>query len=530
MNTINNPILPGFHPDPSMIRVGDDYYLATSTFEWFPGVALFHSRDLANWKPIGHVLTRQSQLDLIGIGDSAGLWAPSLSFDGKQFYMVVCHVRTRTNPFKDMRVVLYTADKIDGPWSDAIDLGGSGFDPSIFHDPDTGKKFLLNIQWDFRAGQPRFAGIVIKEYDPIQKQLVGELKTILTKPVLIEGPNLYKINGWYYLMCAEGGTGWNHGISVARSRNLEGPYELDPQPLLITSRHNPANVLQKAGHGEIVQTQAREWYLSHLAARPLYPDRRAPLCRETCIQKVQWTSDGWLRLAHGGTDPLVQVPAPKDLPSHPWPIDNPRDDFDAPTLSPHWQSLRVPVDASWASLSDRSGHLRLRGRESLHSLFEQSLLARRIESFTTTIETKVEFSPTHFTQSAGLVIYYDTRQHYYLRITYDERIGSRVLGLVQTDDGNYSELTHTQLSINNWPTAIYLRAVINHEKLQFYASPDARSWQPIGSNLDMTKLSDDYGTGLRFTGSMAGICCQDLNEFKALAWFDYFEIKRDAVL
>src|SRR4051812_32864658 len=204
---IHNPVLPGFHPDPSVIRVGDDYYLATSTFEWFPGVALFHSRDLAHWRPLGHALTRRSQLDLAGVGDSAGPWAPSLSHDGERFYLVVCHVRTRTNPFKDMRVLLYTADRIDGPWSDPTFLGGSGFDPSLFHDAGTGRKWLANIQWDFRAGQQRFAGIVLREYDAEWRQLIGEQRTILTKPHLLEGPNLYHRDGWYYLMCAEGGTG-----------------------------------------------------------------------------------------------------------------------------------------------------------------------------------------------------------------------------------------------------------------------------------------------------------------------------------
>lgn len=522
---IHNPILPGFHPDPSLIRVGDDYYLATSTFEWFPGVALFHSRDLKHWRAIGHVMTRRSQLDLLGVGDSAGLWAPSLSFDGDRFYLVVCHVRTRTNPMKDMRVLLCTAENIEGPWTDPIVLGGSGFDPSLFHDPDTGRKWLANIQWDFRPGQPRFAGIVLQEYDARQKKLIGELKTILTKPVLLEGPNIYKKDGWYYLTSAEGGTGWNHSISVARSRDITGHYEVDPQRFLLTSRKSPGCVLQKAGHGEIVQTQHGEWYLAHLASRPLYPERRSILGRETCLQKVVWNSDGWLRLAQGGHEPAEKVPAPIGLPLHPWCGVFARDDFDQPTLSPHWQSLRVPIDASWATLAARKGWLRLRGRESIHSLFEQSLIARRIESFHCIAETKIDFSPGHFTQCAGLVVYYDARQHYYLRITYDERIRSRVAGIVQTDDGVYSELVTSQIQIDAWPNTIYLRAQIDHERLQFLVSSDGEEWNTIGGILDMTKLSDDYGSTLRFTGPMAGLCCQDLNRASAVADFDYFRLE-----
>ncbi len=523
--TIQNPILPGFHPDPSIVRIGDDYYLATSTFEWFPGVALFHSRDLSHWRSIGHALNRRSQLDMVGVADSAGLWAPSLSHDGERFYLVVCHVRTRTGPFKDMRVLLFTADHIEGPWSEPSVIGASGFDPSLFHDQTTGRKWLANIQWDYREGMPRFAGIVLQEYDAGQQKLVGEMRTILTKEHLLEGPNLYYKDGWYYLMCAEGGTGWNHGISMARSRKVTGPYELDPQPLLLTTRQSPGNPLQKAGHGEIVQTQAGEWYMVHLAGRPIFPDRRCLLGRETCLQKMSWSDDGWLRLAHGGHEPLLEVPAPAGIEPQWVSKESKCDDFESSVLSPHWQSLRTPADESWASLTARQGWLRLYGRESMHSVFEQSLLAKRIESHQCTIETALDFSPTHFTQSAGLAIYYDTRQFYYLRVTYDERVGSRVVGITQTDNGVYSELAGSQLELGGWHGAVHLRAVINYDKLLFFASPDGKAWHAIGGVLDQSKLSDDYGTTLRFTGPMAALACQDLNRGGASADFDFFTVE-----
>jgi xylan 1,4-beta-xylosidase len=522
--SIRNPILPGFHPDPSIVRVSDDYYVATSTFEWFPGVALFHSRDLAHWRPIGHALTRRAQLDLPGVGDSAGPWAPSLSHDGERFYLVVCQVRTRTGPFKDMRVMLYTADRIEGPWDDGVFLGGSGFDPSLFHDPTTGRKWLANIQWDYRSGVPtRFAGIVLQQYDPARRRLVGELKTVLAKPQLCEGPNLYWRDGWYYLMLAEGGTGWNHGISMARSRDLLGAYELDPQPLVLTSRASPGNALQKAGHGELVETPAGETYLVHLAAsRVAYPDRRSLLGRETCLQKVAWSPDGWLRLAHGGTDPLVDVPAPASLARHPWPPEPARDAFDGDRLSPHWQSLRAPVEPSWCEL--RGGSLRLRGRESIASLFEQSLVARRIESTRCVATTKLAFAPTHFTQSAGLIVYYDTRQHAYLRVTRHESLG-RIVELVQTDDGVYSEMHATRLAIPGWDDAVYLRATVEEASLRFAASRDGEAWHDVGGPLDFSRIGDDYGSTLRFTGPMVGVCCQDLNEAAVVAEFEFFELR-----
>jgi xylan 1,4-beta-xylosidase len=517
---IQNPILRGFNPDPSILRVGEDYYIATSTFEWFPAVQIHHSRDLVHWRLIGHAMTQRSQLDLRGVPDSAGGWAPSLSFHDGLFYLIYTIVRTRTGPFKDVHNYLITAKEIGGPWSEPVFLNSSGFDPSLFHGDD-GRKWLVNMQWDFRKGHPRFAGIVLQEYDAKKQAMVGPVQTILQKPHLIEGPNLYKINGYYYLMLAEGGTGWNHGISMARAKTITGPYEPDPQPLMLTSRKNPGLLLKKAGHGELVQTPGGEWYLAHLCSRPLYPEHRCVLGRETALQRCVWSADGWLRLEGGGTDPQVEVAPPRGVVEQPWPAEASRDDFDGTALGPQWTSLREPVEASWAALGERAGWLRLRGRESLHSLFEQSLVAKRMTSFHMCSETCVDFSPTHFSQSAGLICWYDTRTHFYLRITHDETRG-KVLGIVLTDDGNYDELSDVRV-INDW-TRCYLRAEIHEERLRFYVSPDGQGWNAIGPVLDASKLSDDYGQGLHFTGAFVGICAQDLNGTKAVADFDYFEI------
>jgi xylan 1,4-beta-xylosidase len=521
---IKNPVLRGFNPDPSIVRVGEDYYIATSTFEWFPGVQLHHSRDLVHWRLIGHALTRTSQLDLRGDDDSGGVWAPSLSHADGQFWLIYTNVRTcgMARPFKDVEIFLTTAPDILGPWSEPTKLNSIGFDPSLFHDDD-GRKWLVNMIWDFRKDRHRFGGIVVQEYDPRTRQLIGPMTNVLAKPVLTEGPNLYKRNGWYFLMLAEGGTSWNHGISMARAKSVLGPYELDPQSAVLTARDDPSLALQKAGHGELVQTPQGEWYLAHLASRPLDVGlaRRCMLGRETCLQKVMWSADGWLRLAQGGTRPQIDVPAPIGIAAHPWPPLLACDDFGAARLDVNWSSLRVPLDKSWASLRERPGWLRLRGRQSLHSIFEQSLVAQRLAAFRATIETRVEFSPTHYTQMAGLICWYDTRMHYYLRITHDERLG-KILGIVLTDDGAYDELTENQVTIADWP-ACFLRAEIDHEKLQFSASRDATTWQSIGPVLDASKLSDDYGQGLHFTGAMVGLCAQDLNGTHTPADFDYFQ-------
>ncbi|MBQ4510962.1 MAG: glycoside hydrolase family 43 protein, partial [Clostridia bacterium] len=239
MLTQQNPVLTGFHPDPCILRVNEDYFLATSTFQWFPGVQLYHSKDLVNWQEIKSPLNRLSQLDMHGNPNSGGIWAPCLSYNNGTYYLIYTNVKNFHGIFKDTHNYLVTTtDIFSGNWSEPIYLNSSGFDPSLFHDDD-GKKYLLNMRWDHRVEFHDFAGILIQEYSEKEKKLIGEPKTIFkgTPIGATEAPHLYKINGYYYLMVAEGGTMYNHGIRMARSKNIMGPYEADPQPLL-TTRNN----------------------------------------------------------------------------------------------------------------------------------------------------------------------------------------------------------------------------------------------------------------------------------------------------
>ena len=510
---IPNPILPGFHPDPSIIRVGADYYIATSTFEWFPGVALFHSRDLQNWRPIGHALTRRSQMDLTAVPDSGGIWAPSLSHHDGRFWLVYTNMRTRTGPYKDMVNRLVTAEAIEGPWSDPIDLNSRGFDPSLFHD-DNGRKWLVQILWDHRKNHPSFAGITVQEYDPAARALCGKPVNIFSKDLLIEGPNLYKRNGWYYLLLAEGGTSWNHAVSLVRSRCLTGPYEADPEGVVLTSSGRPELALQKAGHGELVETPAGEWFLVHLASRPLTTPQgpRCPLGRETCLQNVVWSDAGWLRLATGGTAPAITIMGPRH---HPVPAGSPAAEFPSFT-GPEWCSLRGPTK-SWADFQSRPGWLRLRGQESMASLHNQSLLARRVTSTEFFAWVQMDFLPASFLQMAGLICYYDTKTHYYLRITRNE--GGRILGVVTMEDGGYSELGDLPIPEDG---EIRLGVEWRQTRIQFnYSCADTR-WRTVGPPLDASILSDDFGTGLHFTGAFLGVCTQDFDTHSATADFTAF--------
>ena len=521
MRFIENPILRGFNPDPSIIRIEADYYIATSTFEWFPGVQIHHSRDLVNWRLVTRPLNRVSQLDLKGCGSSSGVWAPCLTYDKGTFYLVYTDVKTVYTNSKDTHNYLVTTEDILGDWSEPIYLHSYGFDPSLFHDDD-GRKWLVSIIWDHRKGKNRFGGIIIQEYSHEKKKLIGPVRKIFEYDGLVEGPHIYKRNGYYYLIMAEGGTGTKHAELVARSRFLMGPYEVDPHGLMLTSKFDPTLPLQKAGHADIVETQTGEWYMVHLCGRPIPSLGRYTLGRETCIQKIKWTEDGWLRLESGGNQPQVMVPAP-NLPEYKFKEEPIRDDFDSTELNIHFQSLRVPLGEDSLSLTERPGYLRLKGRESLSSKDNQSLIARRQQAFCYTAQTCVEFEPDNFKQMAGLVCLYDTENYYYLYITYDENIG-KCIGVATCNNNHYDEPIEKKVCIQGWPRC-YLRVEVNYDRLQFFYSSDEKSWHAIGPVLDASTLSDEYCREGWFTGAFVGLCCQDLSGMRKHADFDYFEYR-----
>lgn len=539
---IQNPVLSGFHPDPSILRVEDDYYIATSTFEWFPGVQINHSKDLVYWDLLGYPLTRVSQLNMIGEEDSCGVWAPCLSYDKGRFYLIYTDVKSFIGSFKDTHNYLVTAEDIHGPWSEPIYLNSSGFDPSLFHDRD-GRKYLVNMVMDHRSySASKFAGIVLQEYSEAERKLVGPKKVIFKGSHLgvTEGPHLYWKDGYYYLMTAEGGTGYHHAVTVARSRNIDGPYEVAPNTPMLTSRYFPTHELQKAGHGSMVETPDHQWYLAHLCSRPVGQERRCILGRETAIQKVKWVED-WPVLEDGTCLPQMEVAAPmagnqknnteegkvrdgveaKEIDmSGPWFYE----DFDGDTWSLHLQSLRIPLDDR-ASLTDRPGWLRLYGAESLNSHFTQSLLGCRQQSFYMEAETKVEFQPENFKQMAGLAYYYNTQCYYYLHITWDDQFG-RILSIIKNDLGKGSHPIGMGVSIPE-KGPVWLKLTTRKETAQFSYALDGENYREIGEPLDATILSDDYfdqtGHGM-FTGAFVAICCQDTSGERKAADFDWIRV------
>ena len=537
---IKNPILPGFNPDPSIVRVEDDFYIAVSTFEWYPGVQIHHSRDLKNWRLAARPLNRAALLDMRGNPDSGGIWAPCLSWHDGLFYLVYTDVKRLDPSIKDAHNYLTTCATVDGVWSDPVYLNGSGFDASLFHDED-GRKWLVNMVWDVRHERNHFGGIYLQEYCPRQKKLIGDVVNIFkgTDLGLTEAPHLYRKNGWYYLVTAEGGTGYTHAMTVARSRNLTGPYEVDPQGYLLTAKDHPELPLQRAGHGSLVDTPAGETYLVHLCGRPLESIRRCPLGRETGLQKTQWTEDGWLRLqgATGDGLPSLFVEAP-DIAEQPWPEPVTCHEFDEAGLPSEFQWLRTPEPESFMSLSERPGFLRLKGKSSLGNWFAQALVARRQEAFCFSAETKVEFDPLNFQQRAGLVCYYNAHKYHYLYISVDEQ-GRRYIDIASCLGDASGKATYL-LSESRGDSAdddigidlprhgpVWLRCDVAYAKLTFSFSVDGRDWQTVPVECDYSLISDEAGKGegASFTGAFVGMCCQDISGTDLPADFDYFYYK-----
>lgn len=557
MEMIQNPILRGFHPDPSIIRVGEDYYIATSTFEWWPGVRLHHSRDLMHWELIGYPLTRISQLDLRGVGPSQGIWAPCLTYHDGIFYLVYTVVKAFYCNMYDTENYLVTATDIRGPWSEPVALSNFGFDPSLFHDDD-GRKYVVSMVTDHRVPKKYAGRLVLQEFDAEHGCLTGPVKDIYQgKSIFLEGPHIFKRNGWYYLFCADTGTGEGHGQTILRSRDVWGPYEmykpnLDPLRKdgeaysILTSRNHEDIPIQKAGHCDLVETQDGEWYAVHLCGRaanernPLDAPRfggvrRYMIGRETAIQKMRWTDDDWLELAAGGNQPETYVEIPQFVKENMERVTEANtqeevsgtsafvcDNFDSEELNLDYQSLRIPMDEHYISLTARKGWLRMYGRSGLASHFSQTLIARRMTEYHMTASACVDFEPEVFKQMAGLILMYDTYNYLYLHISHDEDVGKCVT-LLKAENRQYQYLSD-YIPVDAGKD-MELSLKIDGTMVQFSFGYRGEEMTPIGPKINASFLSDEACQEGWFTGTMIGICCQDLTGFGHYADFDWFQVK-----
>jgi xylan 1,4-beta-xylosidase len=525
---IHNPVLCGSHPDPSIVRVGPDYYLATSTFEWYPGVLLHHSRDLVRWRSLGGALDDARLLDLSGCPDSGGVWAPNLSFADGVFHLVYSNVSSYAGGFTDCPTYVVTAATIGGPWSTPVLLHARGFDASLFHDGR--RSWLVNLVHDWRPGRGGSAGLEATLYDRASRRLVGEPVPLGLPATVgwIEGPNLYRRGDWYYLLTADGGTGYEHQVTVWRARELTGAYGRDPRGALITAKHRPDLPLQKAGHGSLVQTPTGHWYLAYLVARPHGLRGSCILGRETALAPVEWSGDGWPRVL-GGL-PALRTPAPGPstalTPAFER-VDDPggvgTDGFDEPVLGPHWSTLRRPQTPDWLSLTERRSHLRVHGGRSPQSLVGPSLVARRLTAAHCAFETTIDYRPQAFQHLAGITAYYNTRNWHFLYLTADDA-GTLALRLATRDRG---VLTVHGLPAASLAQPMRLGLDIDGAELAFRFHTGSR-WQAFGPILDATILSDEHAVELDadeirvlgFTGAFVGMWVWDLTGHGHHADFD----------
>lgn len=505
-----NPILKGFYPDPSITSVGNDHYLVTSTFSYFPGIPVFHSRDLVSWTQIGNAIDRPGQLDFGRLGMSRGVFAPSIEEHRGTFYILNTCVDCGGN-------FVITARNPAGPWSDPIWLPEieGGIDPSLFFDED-GKAWVLNNGPP--EGQPLYEGhraIWIQEFDPSARKMIGPRTMLVNggvdisqKPIWIEGPHIIRKDGWYYLIAAEGGTAEGHSQVVLRSRSVTGPYAAYPGNPILTQRDLPRDrpfPITSAGHADLVETSNGEWWATFLAVRP-YAGDFYNTGRETFLLPVSWEG-GWPRITGPGDAIPYVHPRPK-LPPQPAPAVpttgafTVREEFDAPVLPPHWLMMRNPAQ-SWHQL--HAGSLWLRARPvGLGDMGNPSFLGRRQQHSHASASTLVHYVPAREGDEAGLAAIQNDDFWYLLAISRDA--SGPVLKLRRRagaqEDPAGAILASVPLDLP--PGApLYLKIVARGAEYDFLYATQPERWLPMRRGEDGTILSTKAAGG--FVGALFGV-------------------------
>lgn len=509
-NEFVNPILAGFYPDPSITRVGDDYYLVNSTFVYFPGIPVHHSRDLVNWTQIGNVISRPSQLKFDTLGISRGVFAPSISHHDSTFYVLNTCVDCGGNFY-------VTATNPAGPWSEPTWLPEiDGIDPSFFFDDD-GKAYIMNNGPP--VGPPQYDGhraIWIQEFDLSARKLVGPRTMLVnggvdfsTKPIWIEGPHILRKDGHYYLTAAEGGTAEGHSQVVLRSDKVLGPYVPFKGNPILTQRNLGAREfpITSAGHAELVQTPAGDWWSIFLATRP-YTGDMYNIGRETFLLPVQWV-DGWpIILAAGEKIPyLLARPSLAPTPSPAVPTHGDftlRDEFSDTTLAPYWNMIRTPTD-KWYDFASTPGWLTLKARDADITRYRQpSFIGRRQQHLNASASTMMRYKPTKPGDKAGLLAFQNDDYNYFLAVTLAN--GKAVVRLEQKN-GQQTLAAPAVLAFaaldGGWDGSIYLRIVARNGLYDFYYGIEAEKWTLLKADVDGTILSTKVARG--FVGTMFGV-------------------------
>lgn len=532
-DTFKNPIFPGFYPDPGIIRVGEDYYLVHSTFSYFPGVPIFHSKDLVNWRQLGHILDRPEQLDLDGLGVSRGIFAPTINHHEGIFYMVTTLIDNGGN-------FVVTATDPAGPWSNPVWLPQvNGIDPSLFFDDDDKAYIIYNS--DAPGNEPLYEGhrtIRMYEFDAENLRTVGDEYLLVNagvdireQPVWIEGPHIYKKDGYYYLMAAEGGTSVNHREVIFRSRQVTGGYEPYEGNPILTQKHLPVDrehPVSATGHADLVETPNGEWWAVFLATRPYDEQDHYNTGRETFLAPVRWV-DGWpiINPDHEKVQYSYERPDLPEVKVGQFPLNGnfvSRDNFDADTLPPYWISLRAPA-AEWSSLDRPPGSLSLNLRpETLSEKRNPSFLARRQQHINGSASTLMDFTPGGTNEFAGLVAFQNEEHYYALGKTLQspDQAVVQLLKAGPADEGT-EVIAEKRLSRNEARKALRLKVEFRAGSYSFYYATGKEDWKPLQENVDGTYLSTREAGG--FVGTTLGMYAtsrERASDRKAtFEWFQY---------
>ncbi|AYV49411.1 glycoside hydrolase 43 family protein [Caulobacter flavus] len=505
-----NPILKGFYPDPSVTRAGEDYYLVNSTFAWFPGIPVFHSKDLVNWTQIGNAIDRPGQLDFKRLAMSRAVFAPAITEHAGVFYILNTCVDCGGN-------FLVTARDPKGPWSDPVWLPQiDGIDTSLFFDDD-GRGWIVNNGPP--AGPSRYDGhraISIQEYDPKAMTMVGPRSVLVdggvdasARPIWIEGPHILKVDGRYYLTAAEGGTAEGHSQVVLRSDKVTGPYAPYAGNPILTQRDLPrdrAHPITSAGHADLVRTQSGEWWATFLAVRP-YGDDTYNTGRETFLLPVAW-KDGWPVILPPKTAIPLSAERP-NLPAGPAPkvpttgAFTVRETFDGQALGLDWMTMRIPA-GRWWDLKD--GALVLKARPDRLGGFEQpSIWARRQQHLDASAETTVRFAPKGGGDRAGIVALQNDAFFYALTVAGGEDGRSEVrLEKRAGDKDPVDGVVVARASLaGSAGGPVRLKITARGGRYDFAYAGDDGAWKSLAADQDGTILSTKVAGG--FVGTMLGL-------------------------
>jgi Beta-xylosidase len=506
--TFQNPILSGFNPDPSICKVGDDYYLVTSSFVWFPGIPIYHSKDLVNWELIGHGITRPGQVNFDGVKDRNGIWAVTIRYHDGLFYLITTASTCGGNFY-------ITAKNPAGPWSDPVWLKNApGIDTSLMWD-DNGKCYYSGNIWGFEGAKSGQCAVWSQELDVKNKALVGERKFMsfghANNAANTEAPHVYKIGQKYLLVTAEGGTDMYHAVTVHHGDSVLGTFKSDKiNPVLTHRQLGKDYPIQAVGHADLVQTQNGDWWAVVLGKRVF--DGEVPLSRETFLCKVDF--ENGTPIFNSGNGKVLPEQQRPDLPWSPVAVDLARDEFSNDSLSLKWYTIRTP-HSTFYKLEKSKLSLQL-SPVVVDSLQHSSILVQKLKHIQSTITTKMNFSTSRSNEQAGLIIYRTNDSYYQLM-----KEKSRIV-LIRKSEGKKDMIAEAPYT----NAEVYLRAELNRLNIQFSFGDSMTNQINIGGVQSLKPLCESALN--KFNGPGIGVySTSNGKKSNNRALFDWFEYQHE---